>query len=156
MADNTDFAASPDMSLTENSADAEEVTIKLHGYIGGRTLSVHSASFDNGANVIGWTDCGTADQAWVVEPTTDGYYRLINYNSLKALGVYGGSTSPGAKIVQWDWDRSFNQQWKFEPVFKNGSLLTEAVTFALPSREAEMTVARQHREHTQATTSFGI
>ena len=121
MADNTDFATSPDMSLTENNQDSEEVTIKLHAYIGGRTLSVHSASFDNGAKAIGWTDQGTADQTWVTEPTSDGYYKLINYNSLKALGVYGGSVQSGAECVQWDWDNSLNQQWKFEPVFKNGS-----------------------------------
>ncbi len=121
MADNTDFSTSPDMSLTENNTENEEVTIKLHAYVGGRTLSVHSASFGNGAKAIGWTDQGTADQRWVIEPTEDGYYRFVNYNSLKALGVYGGSTAKNAECVQWDWDQSLNQQWKFEPVFKNGS-----------------------------------
>lgn len=127
MADNRDFAQSPDMSLAENNSDAEEVTIKLHAYIGGRTLSVDGASFNNGADIIGWTDQGTADQSWTVEPTSDGYYRLINYNSLKALGVYGGSTSEGAKVVQWDWDNSLNQQWKFVPVFLNGTTYYEIV-----------------------------
>ncbi|MBQ6795495.1 MAG: RICIN domain-containing protein [Clostridia bacterium] len=121
MADNDNFTTSPDMSLTENSKENEEVTIKLHAYIGGRTLSVHSASFDNGAKAIGWTDQGTADQSWTLEPTEDGCYRLLNYNSLKVLGVYGGSTAKGAECVQWDWDQTLNQQWRFEPVFKNGS-----------------------------------
>ena len=127
MGDDTDFAASPDMSLVENNAENEEVTIKLHAYIGGRTLSVHSASFDNGAKVIGWTDQGTADQTWIVEPTTDGYYKLINYNSLKALGVYGGSTEKGAECVQWDWDGTENQQWKFESVTHSGSVYYKLV-----------------------------
>lgn len=121
MADNSDFTTSPDMSLTENNSENEDVTIKLHAYIGGRTLSVHSASFDNGAKAIGWTDQGTADQSWTLEPTDEGCYRLVNYNSLKVLGVYAGSTAKGAECVQWDWDQSLNQQWRFEPVFKNGS-----------------------------------
>lgn len=116
MGDNTDFATSPDMSLTENSSDSQAVTVKLHGYIGGRTLSVNSASFDNGAKVIGWTDQGTADQTWTLLPTDDGFYKLINYNSSKALGVYGGSTEENAQCVQWSEDGSANQEWKFEPV----------------------------------------
>ncbi len=127
MADNTDFETSPDMALSENNPDAEKVTIKLHAYKGGKTLSVHSASFDNGANVISWTDQGTADQAWIVEPTENGYYKLVNYNSLKALGVYGGSKDEGARVVQWDWDQSYNQQWKFVPVIKNGTKLYKIV-----------------------------
>lgn len=123
MADNTDFATSPDMSLAENSDENEEVNIKLHAFIGGKTLSVSGAGFDNGTNAISWTDQGTADQTWAVEPTTDGYYKLINYNSLKALGVYGGSKDADARCVQWDWDGSENQQWKFEPVYKDGVTL---------------------------------
>lgn len=116
MGDATDFALSPDMSLTENNTESQAVTIKLHGYIGGRTLSVSSASFDNGAKVIGWTDQGTADQTWTLEPCDNGYYKLINYNSLKALGVYGGSKSENAECVQWDADGSENQEWKLESV----------------------------------------
>lgn len=127
MADNTDFSSSPDMSLTDSKEENEEVTIKLHAYTGGKTLSVYGAEFNNGVNIISWTDQGTADQTWILEPTTDGYYKLINYNSLKALGVYGGSNDSGAKCVQWDRDGTENQQWKFEPVCENGVVLYRLV-----------------------------
>ncbi|MGM9551254.1 MAG: RICIN domain-containing protein [Clostridia bacterium] len=127
MADNTDFASSPDMSLTDSSDENEEVTIKLHAFKGGKTLSVYGAEFNNGVNIIAWTDQGTADQTWTLESTTDGYYKLINYNSLKALGVYGGSNAKDARCVQWDWDGSLNQQWKFEPVYKDGMTLYKIV-----------------------------
>lgn len=118
--DNTDFAASPDMAFMNGDEEEEEVKIKLHCKKGGMTLSVDGASFDNGADAISWSDQGTADQTWTMEATTDGYYRLINYNSLKCLGVYGGSLEENARCVQWDWDNSPNQQWKFEPVFFDG------------------------------------
>ncbi len=122
MADNTDFATGPDMALTENSSDTQEVNVKLHAYIGGRTLSVSAASFDNGAKVIGWTDQGTADQTWTLEPAENGFYKLINYNSLKALGVYAGSVENGAECVQWDADGTANQKWKLESVMVGNSV----------------------------------
>lgn len=128
MGDKSGFADSPDLAVTNtDGGEAEEVNIKLRSLNGGKALSVNGASFDNGADIISWTDQGTADQMWTLEPSSDGCYKLINYNSLKLLGVYGGSKDSGARCVQWDGDGSLNQQWRFEPIEKNGKTVYKIV-----------------------------
>ncbi len=120
--DNTDFD-SVDATYSESGEEAEaETIVKWHNAESGYTLSVDGAAFDNGKNVIAWTDQGTADQMWTLEKTPDGYYKMINFNSLKALGVYAGSPDAGARCVQWDADGSPNQEWKIEPVSEDGKL----------------------------------
>ncbi len=102
--------------------DEEETLIKLHSAESSLTLSVDGAGFDDGDNIIAWTDQGTADQLWTPEKTEDGYFKLVNYNSLKALGVYAGSTFEGARCVQWSADGTANQEWEFIPLWEDSSV----------------------------------
>ncbi|MDO4563422.1 MAG: RICIN domain-containing protein [Clostridia bacterium] len=118
--DNSDFATSPDMAQSSGSDEDVDTMVKFHNLKGGKTLSINSASFDNGARAISWTDQGTADQTWIIEPIDDGYCHIVNFNSLKALGIYAGSVESGARAVQWTLDGTPNQDWSIVPVLYNG------------------------------------
>ena len=55
---------------------------------------------------------------WRLDPTGDGYYRLVNRHSGKVLDVAGGpgSLGDGVNVQQWDNNGQANQQWRFVPV----------------------------------------
>jgi arabinan endo-1,5-alpha-L-arabinosidase len=43
----------------------------------------------------------------------DGYYSVINANSLRSLDDYGNSTTAGTNIAQWGYWAGQGQQWRF-------------------------------------------
>jgi arabinan endo-1,5-alpha-L-arabinosidase len=43
----------------------------------------------------------------------DGYYSLINANSLLGLDDYNNSTTAGTNIAQWNYWGGLGQQWRF-------------------------------------------
>ncbi|MGN1098044.1 MAG: RICIN domain-containing protein, partial [Clostridia bacterium] len=111
-----------DATYTSGGDDEEISTmVKLFNLnTPGMSLSVSQASFDNGAEIIAWGDKGAVEQLWTLEPTDDGWYKIISFNSEKSIGIYGGSNNAGTKAVQWGYDGSLNQQWKPIPVYKDG------------------------------------
>jgi GH43 family beta-xylosidase len=59
--------------------------------------------------------CGSGAE-WVLDPTADGYYRLINDGSGKVLDVADCSTAAGADVRLWTWADNTCQQWRLQPV----------------------------------------
>ncbi|MBD0255360.1 MAG: RICIN domain-containing protein, partial [Cytophagales bacterium] len=57
---------------------------------------------------------GTFAQQWIITPTTDGYYKLVNKGSNKALEVGGFSQADGGNVQQWTYTGVNSQQWKIE------------------------------------------
>ena len=52
---------------------------------------------------------------WVLDPTADGYYRLVNQASRKALDVADCGTADGTDVRQWAWLDNTCQQWQVTP-----------------------------------------
>jgi arabinan endo-1,5-alpha-L-arabinosidase len=81
--------------------------------LSGKVLTVAGAGTGNGALVQQATDTGAKHQSWYVVGHGDGYYSIINANSLRSLDNYGNSTTAGTDIAQWDYWAGNGQQWRF-------------------------------------------
>jgi len=81
----------------------------------GKCLEVYGWSGSNGGTVDIWSYSGTGgnNQNWLIQPTDNGYYKIINVNSGKALDLNGFSLSDGGTVDQWDFGYGHNQQWAF-------------------------------------------
>ncbi len=89
---------------------------KLVNRNSGKVLDVTGASTANGANIIQWTDSGTANEQWSIVSVGNGYSKLISRSSGKALDVTGASTANGAQVIQWADSGTTNQQWNIVSV----------------------------------------
>lgn len=100
------------------------------GEMGPVTATVQGASFNlinqnaglcasvsgtvDGANATLQSCVSTASQ-WVLDPTADGYYRLVNRNSGRSLGIAGCATADGGAAQQSAWRNNRCQQWQIAP-----------------------------------------
>jgi arabinan endo-1,5-alpha-L-arabinosidase len=84
--------------------------------LSGKAITVANASTANGALVQQLTYSGAQNQKWYVIGHGDGYYSIINVNSLLSMDDYQNSTSAGTNIDQWDYWAGNGQQWSFSSV----------------------------------------
>ncbi|MDO5480788.1 MAG: RICIN domain-containing protein [Candidatus Saccharibacteria bacterium] len=80
-------------------------------------LDVAGGTTKNGANIQLYHSNGTGAQRFKAVQLNNGYYVLVNANSLntadeKVLDVAGGSTKNGANVQQYEWNGTPAQQWK--------------------------------------------
>lgn len=77
-------------------------------------LCLNATGTSDGANVVQQGCTGNASQ-WVLDPTADGYYRLVNVNSGKALDVTDCGSGDGVNVRQWAWLNNACQQFQVVP-----------------------------------------
>ena len=75
---------------------------------------VVTAGSADGANVQLGT-CGTTAGQWTLDPTADGYYRLMSRSSNKAMDAANCGTADGTNVAQWAWLDNACQQWQVIP-----------------------------------------
>jgi GH43 family beta-xylosidase len=80
----------------------------------GTCVGVAGSSGADGADVV-LAGCGATSSQWVLDPTADGYHRLVNRSSNKALDVVNCGTGDGANVDQWAWMDNACQQWQVIP-----------------------------------------
>ena len=81
--------------------------------LSGKAATVASASTANGAMVQQLTYSGAMNQKWYVVGHGDGWYSIINANSLLSMDNYNNSTTAGTHIAQWSYWAGNGQQWSF-------------------------------------------
>jgi arabinan endo-1,5-alpha-L-arabinosidase len=81
--------------------------------LSGKVTGVAGASTADGALVQQSTDVNGRHQQWYVIGHGDGYYSVINANSLKSLDDFDNSTTAGTNIAQWGYWAGPGQQWRF-------------------------------------------
>lgn len=82
----------------------------------GRAADVNNFSFNDGANVMQWTNFPGLNQQWFLEYVSNGWFHIRSRWSGKYLEVSGASTANGANIVQWSATGHPSQQWRLIPV----------------------------------------
>jgi aryl-phospho-beta-D-glucosidase BglC (GH1 family) len=119
LADQWDYLAGPNQQFkVQAAANGSYLLTPMH--VSGKCLEVWGWSGSNGGAVDMWdyTGTGGANQNWLIQPTYDGFYKIINVNSGKALEVTLG-TDPavpfrnGSAVDQFDYYGGKNQQWGF-------------------------------------------
>jgi arabinan endo-1,5-alpha-L-arabinosidase len=88
-------------------------TYAFKSRLSGKVLTVAGAATGNGALVQQATDTGAKHQSWYVIGQGDGYYSVINANSLRSLDNFNNSTTAGTDIAQWDYWAGAGQRWRF-------------------------------------------
>jgi hypothetical protein len=78
---------------------------------GGLNLSVSGSSVANDAPIDGQTGVGPYSE-WIFTPTANGYYQIVNLNSMLDVAVSDASTSAGAALVQYAYGTTGEDQWK--------------------------------------------
>lgn len=86
-------------------------TYKIISVVSDKPAEVTSASTDDGANVVQWSDNGGNHQHWNITDRGDGFYSITNVNSGKAMEVYDWDDSDGANVVQYDYWGGDPQLW---------------------------------------------
>ncbi|HYO65961.1 MAG TPA: RICIN domain-containing protein [Archangium sp.] len=81
--------------------------------LSGKVATVANASTANGAMVQQLTWSGAMNQKWYVIGHGDGWYSIINANSLLSMDDYENSTTAGTNIAQWAYWDGHGQQWSF-------------------------------------------
>jgi hypothetical protein len=89
-------------------------------HISGKCLEVLGSSGADGGAVDMWAYSGKGgnNQNWLIQPTDNGYYKIINVNSGKALEVTLGNNAAipfrnGSAVDQYTYSSGKNQQWAF-------------------------------------------
>ncbi|MDP9082052.1 MAG: cellulase family glycosylhydrolase [Bacteroidota bacterium] len=89
-------------------------------HVSGRCLEAWGWSQSNSSPVDIWdyTGTGNPNQNWLIQPTDNGYYKIINVNSGKALEVGLGNNAAipfrnGSAVDQYTYSSGKNQQWAF-------------------------------------------
>ena len=114
LADQWDYAAGANQQFKVLSAGGGAYLLTpMH--TSGKCLEINGWSTANGgfADLWAYTSTGGNNQKWLIQPTDNGYYKIINVNSGKALEVSGLSLSNGGGVAQWDYNGTRNQQWAF-------------------------------------------
>jgi hypothetical protein len=79
-------------------------------------LDVQGGSYQLGARIMQhWCHDG-ANQKFLIEARSDGYYRFIAQHSWQCMDVQGGSYSAGASIIQHSCHDGYNQQFRIVDV----------------------------------------
>lgn len=119
LADQWDYLAGPNQQFkVQAAANGSYLLTPMH--VNGKCLEVWGWSGANGGAVDMWdyTGTGGANQNWLIQPTYDGFYKIINVNSGKALEVNLGNDAAvpfrnGSAVDQLDYFGGKNQQWGF-------------------------------------------
>jgi len=114
LADQWDYSAGSNQQFKVQSAGGGSYLLTpMH--TSGKCLEINGWSTANGgfADIWAYTGTGGNNQNWLIQPTDNGYYKIINVNSGKALEVVQSSLANGGAIDQWDYNGGRNQQWAF-------------------------------------------
>lgn len=105
--------------LTPTAASADG-TYRWQGERSRNYLEILQSSTANQARVIVWPDQGSYNQWWSdFKQVSDGYYRLVNYNSQKSLDRYDGHNGSLCWGYQYDWTGQNWQHWRHKSVWSN-------------------------------------
>ena len=106
-------------SLTRNFSNfagcggISDGVVAFKSRLSGKVLGVAGASAADGALVQQASDANGKHQQWYLIGQGDGYYSVINANSLRSLDNYGNSTTAGTSIAQWGYWAGAGQRWRF-------------------------------------------
>ncbi|HYN90197.1 MAG TPA: RICIN domain-containing protein, partial [Ardenticatenaceae bacterium] len=90
--------------------------VKLINANSGRVVAVDEGGTADGADVVLWSDTGTAEQQWRFTHQENGFYQVVASHSTKCLAVSGNAMADGADVIQSDCTGDTNQQWRSEPL----------------------------------------
>lgn len=85
-----------------------------------------AALVDDGTPIIQYPSHGGDNQLWTIEPTSDGYVRIVARHTGKLLDVEGASIYDGAQVIQYTGHGGANQQWLRRAVVSTAALVTTA------------------------------
>ncbi|MEV4459001.1 RICIN domain-containing protein [Microbispora sp. NPDC049633] len=88
----------------------------------GGYLEIWQSSTSDGARVITWPyNASSLNQWWTDYKQSDGYYRLVNYNSGKSLDRYDppGSGEADCSVYQYYWTGQSWQHWRIASAWSN-------------------------------------
>jgi endoglucanase len=119
LADQWEYVAGANQQFkVQAAANGSYLLTPMH--VSGKCLEVWGWSGANGGAVDMWAYTGTGgnNQNWLIQPTYDGFYKIINVNSGKALEVTLGADAAipfrnGSAVDQSDYYGGKNQQWGF-------------------------------------------
>ncbi|MBB6130649.1 cellulase family glycosylhydrolase [Mucilaginibacter lappiensis] len=119
LADQWDYAAGANQQFkVQAAANGSYLLTPMH--VSGKCLDVLGWSGSDGGTVDIWSYTGTGgnNQNWLIQPTDNGYYKIINVNSGKALEVTLGTNAAipfrnGSAVDQYTYSGGKNQQWAF-------------------------------------------
>jgi hypothetical protein len=119
LADQWDYLAGQNQQFkVQSAANGSYLLTPMH--TSGKCLEVLGWSGSNGGTVDIWSYSGTGgnNQNWLIQPTDNGFYKIINVNSGKALEVTLGNNAAvpfrnGSAVDQYDYSGGKNQQWGF-------------------------------------------
>ncbi len=98
----------------------------------GVTVDVQGGSYANGATIQQWDGGTNVFEQWILQYTTNGWFKIRTRWCNKVMGVNGASTANGALIVQWDDNGTTDHEWRFIPT-------NAAVEFIAPAVPALVT-----------------
>ncbi|WP_183580695.1 cellulase family glycosylhydrolase [Mucilaginibacter sp. X5P1] len=119
LADQWDYDAGANQQFkVQAAANGSYLLTPMH--VSGKCLEVWGGSQSNSGAVDMWdyTGTGSPNQNWLIQPTYDGFYEIINVNSGKALEVGLGNNAAipfrnGSVADQFNYFGGKNQQWAF-------------------------------------------
>ena len=91
------------MAVRINSGGSSRPAAAPSGIIArhsGQVLDVYGALVDDVTPIIQWPAHGGDNQAWTLEPASDGYVRIVARHSGKVLDVEFASPDDGARVIQ--------------------------------------------------------
>jgi len=97
---------------------ATQAAFKILNRNSGLVLGVSGMSMAESADVVQFTDNGTADHLWQLVDDGAGHVKIANVNSGMVLGVAGMSTADSASVVQFADTGTADHLWQF---LDNGS-----------------------------------
>ncbi|WP_428240332.1 RICIN domain-containing protein [Gynuella sp.] len=104
----------PQLTIDTDTGKAEGIahdTTTLISRNSGKCADVVNQSWQDGADIIQWTCNGGTNQEWAIQPTGDGYHRLIAWHSGKCLTVEGNESGTQAQ-QQACTDDGAGQTWQ--------------------------------------------
>ena len=113
-ADQWDYLAGQNQQFkVQSSGGSSYLLTPMH--VSGKCLEIYGWNNANGGQADLWDYTGTGgnNQKWLVQPTDNGYFKIINVNSGKALEVKQSSLKNGGAVDQSDYVGGKNQQWAF-------------------------------------------
>lgn len=120
-----------DGSLDENEATVTaEITLDptasytIVGVQSNKCVGPTGGSTASGVQLDIETCTGTANQRWIPQPMSGGFFRWQNELSGLCMDVSGGSTFAGAPVIQFACGTQTNQQWTVTDVFGGSERMT--------------------------------
>jgi len=81
----------------------------------GVTADVQGWSYANGAVIQQWNGGTNIFENWILQYTTNGWFKIRTRYCNKVMGVNGASTANGATIQQWDDTGTLDHEWRLIP-----------------------------------------